>query len=119
MELKKQVTSQKVSKRLKELGVKQESYFAWVNGEIWDTTMQSDYETMGTPRREEWLSAFTVSELGAIISPNFAIVGKTPPEISGIHGDEKNFARKLFDPDNWGKILIYLLEKKLIIFIKS
>lgn len=62
--LEKQVTSLELSKRLKELGASQESYFKWVDGELWDRTMQSDYETPGTAPRSEWIAAFTASELG-------------------------------------------------------
>jgi hypothetical protein len=48
--------SLKPDKRLKELEVKQESYFKWVGNYIWDTTQQGDYETRDTLSRDTWIA---------------------------------------------------------------
>ena len=64
---------------MKEWGVPQVSEFYWVDGVLWDRTMQSDYETSRTPDRSEWVSAFLVSELMQIlpshieVKENFAV----------------------------------------------
>jgi hypothetical protein len=76
MELSKQVVSLDLAKRLKELGVKQESLFWWVEQEDW----QDHIEKIGVPRKAPWLknsryhnageiiySAFTVAELGVFL----------------------------------------------------
>jgi hypothetical protein len=59
MELSKQVVSLELSKGLKELEVKQESYFKWVGDQLWDETQQSDYESPSTSPRSTWIAAFT------------------------------------------------------------
>jgi len=61
------VVSLGLARKLKELGVKQESYFKWVGDQIWDETQQSDYESSSTPLRDTWISAFTVAELGELL----------------------------------------------------
>jgi hypothetical protein len=67
MELSKQVVSLELSKGLKELEVKQESYFKWVGDQLWDETQQSDYESPSTSPRSTWIAAFTVAELGNLL----------------------------------------------------
>lgn len=61
MKLENQVCSLELSKRLKELGVKQESYFYHLIGGI--VSRIEALPLMG----EGWYSAFTVEELGEII----------------------------------------------------
>jgi len=56
MKLENQVTSLKLSKKLKKLGVKQESLFYWVNGKLF----LKDKDDLVN----EHISAFTASELG-------------------------------------------------------
>jgi hypothetical protein len=60
MELEKQICSLELAKKLKELGVKQDSLFWWVNGrgrmELHDKHTDSDS-----------VSAFTVAELGEML----------------------------------------------------
>lgn len=67
MKLENQLTSLELSKRLKKLGIPQESIFKWVGKEIWDETMQSDYEERGTTPRNKWLAAYSVAELGEML----------------------------------------------------
>lgn len=67
-EIEKHVTSLELSKRLKELGFPQRSYFDWVkeNGEltIWNPTQVSDYVT---GNQEFLCSAYLSSELGDML----------------------------------------------------
>lgn len=65
MKLEQQVTSLEISKRLKELGVKQESYFIWVEEGWRHIPFLSDrnHGYVGS------CSAFTSSELGEML-PN-------------------------------------------------
>ncbi len=63
MELSKQVTSLEISKRLKELGVKQKSLFIWVDEGFGKMPFVSDrHHGYGGG-----LSAFTVAELGEML----------------------------------------------------
>jgi hypothetical protein len=52
-----------LAKELKEAGFPQGEGSYFVDGDLWDRTMQSDYETPSTPRREKWIYAPTLSEL--------------------------------------------------------
>lgn len=74
MPLEKQVTSLKLSQRLKELGVKQESLFWWDNGEL---PIRSDgkkripfvqYSKKGFAEYKNFYSTFTVAELGEMLN---------------------------------------------------
>lgn len=71
MTLEQQVCSLKLAKRLKELGVKQESIFYWNDkGQMmadfnWSDVENEDWETM----KLDWYSAFTVAELGELLRP--------------------------------------------------
>lgn len=57
------VTTLETSKRLKAAGFPQGTYFKYVDGELWDTTAQSDFETPATGSREEWVAAPTAQEV--------------------------------------------------------
>lgn len=141
MRLEQQVTSLELSERLKELGVKQESYFMWC---IDDKLSYIGYELRQTPvytsqkRRHDNFSAFTVAELGELlpngIAANLKIDRGTALHIGrkrngqwfcgysvneiGTHGTP--FFRWLenkqadTEADARSKMLIYLLENKLI-----
>lgn len=64
MELSKQVVSLELAKKLKELGVKQESLFIWVNDAVSDEgweVMRQKYRFVKT------CAAFTVAELGEML----------------------------------------------------
>lgn len=142
MTLEQQVTSLELSKRLKELGVKQESYFVWANyigqppnfESSW-TLYPSDSEDWGNQEAREHIAAFTVAELGEML----------PGELDGgvwywhecsPRGSVKNWLEWFEDEDGdkkqldgqsheWlisahteadarAKMLVYLLENKLI-----
>lgn len=77
MKLEQQVTSLEISKKLKELGVKQESYFWWQlehNNELSNGCLSfcpsvivpKSYHD-GTSPKSGFISAFTVAELGEML----------------------------------------------------
>lgn len=117
MKLEQQVCSLPLAQRLKELGVKQESYFRWVGDSVWSEDQLSEYETFRTPK--ERYSAFTVAELGEML-PRYTFTRRTHklvPErwicINDAGLPEKEaFANT--EADARAKMLIYLLENKLI-----
>jgi len=115
MELQKQVTSLEISKRLKELGVKQESLFWWYS---------TNNGWMITAEPKKWMdektSAFTVAELGTILPKGVAsrqlkkrgfscwdnLTGQFKVWVSAKNAETEADAR--------GLMLIHLLENKLI-----
>lgn len=115
MKLEQQVTSLEISKKLEELGVKQESLHYWMYVEAHD-----DYE-LDNGNFEMQYSAFTVAELGEIINE------KLKPEethrwytYKGVKWFGYWFSHGTvidadIEADARGKILIYLLENKLIL----
>jgi len=131
MKLESQVVSLELSKRLKELGVKQGSLFTWVesiganetyddgtkNGEYKLTRFDgavSNFHAMGFESKEHpMFSAFTVAELGEML-PHMI---QKPPKT----GDGKKWyvapTNGFFETeaDARAALLIYLLENKLII----
>lgn len=74
MKLEDQVVSLELAKRLKELGVKQESYFFWQINGLWNDNISlrnkgdlgSSYVIDGQDKQQTY-AAFTVAELGEII----------------------------------------------------
>ncbi len=116
MKLEKQVTSLKLSKKLKELGVKQESLWCWINmyPSGGDT---DDFYTLELGHREnsKSYSAFTVAELGEKLKkydidywysyPDFRLKLSKEVDTQGRDENEAN-AR--------AEMLIYLIENKLI-----
>jgi hypothetical protein len=72
MKLEQQVCSLDLAKRLKELGVKQESYAFWNARPNDPPVVLAGYElgafnSLNTPKRSRIASAFTVAELGEIM----------------------------------------------------
>ena len=139
MKLQDQVCTLPQAKRLKELGVQQDSLFDWVClmpdplGEKWFYEIQ--YKTQEPETLQELIaSAFTVAELGGMLPRNFASfncgydiwrVANTFTYASG-HGEDK--IGKLFTGElktySWfhgeneaqsrAAMLIHLLENKII-----
>lgn len=115
MKLEKQVVSLELAKRLKELGVNQESLFHWEAEQANDSYGWNYILTQKQIAGGYYYSAFTVAELGEIL-------GEDIPKIF------QNVNRKwvLFNPytganlihdteaDARAQMLIYLLENKLI-----
>lgn len=128
MNLENQVTNLELSKKLKELGVKQESLFYWHETEkdedYWidaDTPVYDIELKMGSSvpyygNSVYIYSAFTVAELGEIIrvannadvwAAYKAVGGK---EIFGLGG----IIKQSLNVELLAKMLIYLIENKLI-----
>jgi len=118
MKLEDQVCSLGLAKRLKELGVKQESYFYWLkDGNEWRIFVSQSNYTDG-------FSAFTVAELGEMLGAevSFKKVQKDPPEF-GVCVD---YCQRIQDPiqHHWvwadtesaarAKMLIYLIENGMV-----
>ena len=118
MTLEQQVCSLELSKRLKELGVKQESIFFWRAVGTKHDSWEIGYFSPGWLELEP-VSAFTVAELGEMLPPGYA----------SSHGKDMNwlcfceFKRSSdkgymkmagTEADARAKMLIYLLEEKLI-----
>lgn len=125
MELERQVCSLRLAKRLKELRVKQESLFWWGNyvrtGILPEYNRNKLHYGKYGDAFEPTCAAFTVAELGEMLPRYFQTVrcvGKTLPwqcshddlawheKHEAIHADIEADAR--------AKMLIYLLEHKLI-----
>jgi hypothetical protein len=136
MRLERQVCSLELAKRLKELGVKQESlFFYWrnVDGSGSPTNpyeKQEGYLLVGNPYNihpfDEKYSAFTVAELGEMLpeyKEGYKCVrtywdkNKVGAEI-GLRDTEAEFHSKTHfadtEADARAKMLIYLLENKFI-----
>jgi hypothetical protein len=117
MTLEQQVVSLDLAKKLKELGVKQESLFCWYKH-------KKDGWTLVWPwaKGYEYISAFTVAELGEILPDEVSTNKYTEPDL-------KTFMCKLHAEGDWQKyieitedsteadararMLIYLLENNL------
>jgi len=118
MNLENQVCSLELSKRLKELGVKQSSLFFWTSGGV-----TSRLESL--PILESNYSAFTVAELGEILPVGIW----NPKKCKSIylHCEPANricywlirygndlYQEELTEANARAKMLIYLLENKLM-----
>ncbi|NCC70647.1 hypothetical protein EOM09_03625 [bacterium] len=120
MELEKQVCSLELAKRLKKLGVKQDSLFYWDSHCIENLKTQGKY---GITSDGEY-SAFTVAELGVmmpfIITRNKSIVRKFTNknvyiyEVQYSDINQSNIFLEDTEADARAKMLIYLLEKRLV-----
>lgn len=123
MELEKQIVSLELSRRLKELGVKQESLFYWAqvdkypNGIKWDVLKKGERRTHG-----DYVAAFTVAELGEML-PNklgdehILIVWKNAAwnvTYEDSDGGKIRVEMAYDEADARAKMLIYLIENKLI-----
>lgn len=127
MTLEQQVCSLKLAKRLKELGVKQESLWWWAS------RMEGDEEASVLCDDRNWtryykdvfgwvrLSAFTVAELGEML-PNFIVFERTNEDNRWRCFSTKEVGTGSYPSLQWGdteadaraKMLIYLLENKLV-----
>jgi len=129
MKLEEQVTSLELSKKLKTLGVKQESAFYWDS--------DSEMQQWSVRRYRGFYSAFTVAELGEMLPPGiFQEVGMefntwqfgTIPKTWCVQYREtrltirENYSRRTFpinsfsgtEADARARMLIHLLEKGVI-----
>lgn len=137
MTIEQQVVSLDIAKRLKELGVKQESYFEWY---LYPVNVHGDAPTLLMKKSEakrrftnDHCSAFTVTELGEMLpclvekQKQFDLrieksdTGNWLIEYSRWFADCDDDEERLIhlevattEADARGKMLIYLLENKLI-----
>lgn len=142
MKLENQVVSLDIAKRLKELGVKQESLFWWLDFDntacttkdgkgfethrfqaLYDEPMLFDMEERDHIGIHDKYSAFTVAELGQLLRDHTYrenLVGFPTPNRVDEKGEgwQINKLGGIIDcsteADARGKCLIYLLENKLI-----
>lgn len=110
MKLEEQVVSLELSKKLRELGVKQESLFYWKIEE------DEPYIVMHNSRYKigHTISAFTVAELGEMLPEKVCWRGYTnyDGKWSFEFGDFK--AQSETEAESRAKMLIYLIENNLI-----
>lgn len=123
MELEQQVCSLELAKKLKELGVKQESFAYWfsqtyavepvlIYGEGAERVF-ANWNGKKPPTSNGGLnSAFTVAELGEMLPP-YGVTRKCP--MGDWHcGDSELGIKADTEADARAKLLIYLLENKLL-----
>lgn len=122
MELEKQVCSLELAKRLKELGVKQESYCYWCDGKL-----KATFLAFRKDKPEEcFFSAFTVAELGDMLPLEVrgGLIETGKRTIDGGYGwfvcyegaEDGPLIQGYRDTeaDARAKMLIYLLENNLV-----
>lgn len=121
MEIKDQVCSLELSKRLKELGCKQESLWYWFQFRDYEPRLKfhSDIDGTGGEWNTPHYSAFTVAELGIALADWQIVtrkINKTEWSCYCVakfaHTPEDQFANT--EVNARAKMLIYLLEKKLM-----
>ena len=141
MKLENQVCSLELSQKLKELGVKQESLFWWLDRgggfqiQYVEDLTDCAYDDEKNGSRFDWamnymkkfgennyLSAFTVAELGEMLPENENIVFMRFPNnhFQNVMQDDKKwgkysgYAEGNTEADARAKLMVYLLENKLI-----
>jgi len=119
MKLENQVCCLDLSKRLKELGVKQESYFYW-NTEFSKPKVVDRTRIVTAPIYfgDKYVSSFTVAELGEMLPENTSTfkepVGKREWVCTRNEPSVMLSFRENTEADARAKMLVYLLENKLI-----
>ncbi len=139
MKLQDQVTSLKLSKKLKSLNVKQESLFYWVNCiagiegiRKWRLEQPKDVEDFDTASENKVFSAFTCSELGEMLPlkvegerlqlwrekdrESWDVAYNTCPTSNG---KQEIWEQAKTEASARAKMLIYLLENNLINKLKK
>lgn len=123
MKLQDQVCRLDLAKRLKKLGVRQESYFAWYLYPV-----QDDGDALTVLRRQtgiekircnDWVAAFTVAELGSELGRASTFdFQKAYMEVMDLDEDQffalQAMHNVMTQPDIPAQMLIYLLESSLI-----
>ena len=114
MKLEDQVSSIEASMMLKELEVKQDSYFSWILSKSTGRVLLSPSHLILTRRYERLCSAFTVAELGEMLKYNLQLYYTDHDEDYHITA----FGKAVFftdskEADARAKMLIYLKEKEI------
>ncbi len=125
MEIEQQVTSLELSRKLKALGVKQESYFYWFKGGLTEYHIMNREELEFPDRR--LISAFSVAELGEMLPKETYMFGWVNGKVrltawAGIADfNDKRFENVTvgqFDSETEAearaRLMIYLLENNLM-----
>ena len=121
MKFENQVCSLELAQKLKELGVPQESYFFWISndGET-EWFVRNTFKHMGIAP-QEIVSAYTVAELGEMLRKRdiYLIPVSIEGFWTGIDAKKQKpvqlgSVEELTEADARAKMLIYLLESKLI-----
>lgn len=119
MELEQQVTSLEPSEKLRELGVRQESLFYWTHCPVKEQNGEWTHVLTYGRNNElpETYAAFTVAELGEMID-GWRLPKRTMNGKAWIAGDDELPTYVIIgcktEADARAKMLIYLLENKLI-----
>lgn len=126
MKLEQQLTSKKISEKLGRLGMKHDSLYMWVKyslwdeAKIWDSDIEKEFRNEClSGKREYAYPAYTVAELGEFLNKagadNFI---KAYGEVFNFKGTGRvgtlGVINLMRTPDMGGKMLIYLIENKLI-----
>lgn len=134
MNLEQQVISLELAKKLNELGVEQESLFYWVNLDTnWVLTIVNKYEYIFNFNNNtsdilslKHYSAFTVAELGEMLPPaidKYYLISRKADNIYLVYYEDYPqdydipyliYFEDKKEADARAKMLIYLLENKLI-----
>lgn len=125
MELSKQCVSLELSKRLKELGVEQESLFYWVFDDLVQEWIIKD--EVRNSDKVEWYSALNVAELGEMlpwkIPTDFFDYNKDSGRLETFKNEKGEWFCKYLDKQTYmadteadarAKMLICLIENKFI-----
>jgi hypothetical protein len=122
------VTNLELSKRLKELGVKQESLFVWcfekinnIDSEFWSLRDWNEYGPV-PKKAENIVSAFTVAELGELLPSKIKLHGERTVNLITGKIDSRWFIEYEgiahigvdTEANARAKMLIYLLENNLL-----
>jgi hypothetical protein len=116
MDLEQQVCGLDLAERLKELGVKQESYFAWCDSDVHGEYQIVDFGASDGERR---IAAFSAAELGEMLPQNRVrsvfyvgmwFVELFPPNSPLAPAEQRMVAD--FEANARAKMLIYLLENR-------
>ncbi len=116
MEIKDQVCSLELARRLKELGVEKESYFEWL---FYPEKME--WKASPAFKNQIGYSAYTASELGELL-PNWVQIKRNDNQfevgtltwINKCEYDWNCYAGDRYLANALAKMLIFLLENKLI-----
>jgi len=126
MKLEEQVCSLELAKKLKELGVKQESLFYWStydDGNSKERPGIAFVDDCNLSFMEDLVSAYTVAELGEMLKTKSDRAYLAPVPVNGRWNAPSVREGKIVDLGRFGvmteadaraKMLIYLIENKLI-----
>lgn len=125
MKLENQVVSLELSRKLKELGVKQESLFYWhprLDGANRPYIVPASHRN-GTSPNKDFIPAFTVAELGEMLPADIKSYkyedGRWSCDGSRKYDTNSAWIQADTEADARAKVLIYLIENKLVDPISS